>query len=449
MKRKNLVSTVIIIIALAAAILPLTIPYWLEAATGIGTKQIQDGAITPPKLSEAYYTETEADDLLDDKVDTDSPAYTGVVEHKAVEDALDGLVKVNGAGGYSAVTDNSSDWDTAYGWGDHAGLYSLLGHTHYLGEITDWDTPLSQDIRVDTSLFDGNLSGADDTVQKALDTLDDMVLGSGDMLKSVYDLDDDGHVDTAEDLAIPSQAAGDVLYFDGSNWVRLGKDADKYLKSGDSTVSWDTPAGTGDMTKAVYDTDADSVVDAAETLSDTSLVIESEGISSNDNDTTIPTSAAVKDYVDTNDSDTIYTAGSKITLTGTVFSLGDVTVSETEILTAGINIVLSDDTLIETGIATDIVIPYNCKITEATLLADQSGSIVIDLWKDSYANYPPTVEDTITASAKPTLSSAIKSQDISLTDWTTSLTAGDVIRVNVDSATTVTRVTLFLKLLKE
>ena len=30
------------------------------------------------------------------------------------------------------------------------------------------------------------------------------------------------------------------------------------------------------------------------------VVIESEGIGSNDNDTTIPTSAAVKDYVDTN-----------------------------------------------------------------------------------------------------------------------------------------------------
>ena len=33
------------------------------------------------------------------------------------------------------------------------------------------------------------------------------------------------------------------------------------------------------------------------------LVIESEGIASNDNDTTIPTSAAVKDYVDANTAD--------------------------------------------------------------------------------------------------------------------------------------------------
>lgn len=46
------------------------------------------------------------------------------------------------------------------------------------------------------------------------------------------------------DLAIASQAAGDILYFDGTNWVRLAKDAGKYLKSGASAVSWDTPAGS-------------------------------------------------------------------------------------------------------------------------------------------------------------------------------------------------------------
>jgi hypothetical protein len=47
------------------------------------------------------------------------------------------------------------------------------------------------------------------------------------------------------DLSIASQAAGDVLYFDGTNWVRLAADAGKYLKSGASAVSWDTPVGGG------------------------------------------------------------------------------------------------------------------------------------------------------------------------------------------------------------
>ena len=45
--------------------------------------------------------------------------YTPIA-HKTTEDAINGIVKINGAGTYSAVTDNSSNWNTAYGWGNHA-----------------------------------------------------------------------------------------------------------------------------------------------------------------------------------------------------------------------------------------------------------------------------------------------------------------------------------------
>jgi len=100
---------------------------------------------------------------------------------------------------------------------------------------------------------------------------------------------------------------------------------------------------------------------------------------------------------------------------------------------------------ITTGVKGDITIPFACTISEWTLLADQSGSVVVDIWKDTYANYPATVADTITGSAKPTISTATKGQSSTLTGWTTSITAGDTIRFNVDSATTVTRVTLSLK----
>lgn len=101
---------------------------------------------------------------------------------------------------------------------------------------------------------------------------------------------------------------------------------------------------------------------------------------------------------------------------------------------------------ITTGVKGYIECPYAGTIVAATLIADQSGSIVIDVWKDTYANYPPTVADTITASAKPTLSTAQKSQDTTLTGWTTSVSAGDIFGFNVDSATTVTRVHLILKI---
>lgn len=103
--------------------------------------------------------------------------------------------------------------------------------------------------------------------------------------------------------------------------------------------------------------------------------------------------------------------------------------------------------VIQTGIHGDLPVDFSGTIQSVTLLADQSGSIVIDIWKDTYANFPPTDADSITASAEPEISSAVKSQDSTLTGWTTSISAGDILRFNVDSVTDLQRVTLALKVL--
>jgi len=101
-----------------------------------------------------------------------------------------------------------------------------------------------------------------------------------------------------------------------------------------------------------------------------------------------------------------------------------------------------------TGYKGFIRVPYACTITKVTLLADQSGSIVIDVWKDTYANYPPTDADSITSTTPPTITTATKSEDSTLTDWTTSVTAGDIIAFNIDSITDITKVTLILEVTK-
>ena len=99
---------------------------------------------------------------------------------------------------------------------------------------------------------------------------------------------------------------------------------------------------------------------------------------------------------------------------------------------------------ISAGIKGDLEIPFACTIKRATLLADQSGSIVIDIWKDAYANFPPDNADSITSAAPPTISGAVKSQDSVLTGWAVDISAGDVLRFNVDSITDIKRVTLSL-----
>ena len=105
--------------------------------------------------------------------------------------------------------------------------------------------------------------------------------------------------------------------------------------------------------------------------------------------------------------------------------------------------------VIPTGVNGNLVVPFACTITQWTLLANESGSIVIDIWKDSYANYPPVVGDSITASAKPTISSATKGQSSTLTGWTTSFLAGDILRFNVDSVTSIKAVDINLVVLRE
>lgn len=102
---------------------------------------------------------------------------------------------------------------------------------------------------------------------------------------------------------------------------------------------------------------------------------------------------------------------------------------------------------ISTGIAGDFVVPFDCVLTGYTALADQTGSIVVDVWSDTYGNYPPTDADTIiaTAGTEITISSAVKAQDTALTGWSTTLTKGDTLRFNVDSVTSISRLLIELQ----
>ncbi|KKM13587.1 hypothetical protein LCGC14_1714720 [marine sediment metagenome] len=103
---------------------------------------------------------------------------------------------------------------------------------------------------------------------------------------------------------------------------------------------------------------------------------------------------------------------------------------------------------ITTGEKGHLEIPFACTINQVTMLADQSGSIVVDIWKRVYADFPPTNTQSITASAVPTVTTAVKSQDSTLTGWTTAIAAGDILAFNVDSVTDIQRLTISLKVTK-
>jgi len=94
---------------------------------------------------------------------------------------------------------------------------------------------------------------------------------------------------------------------------------------------------------------------------------------------------------------------------------------------------------ITTGTKGYVVVPFSCTIQSWSVVADQPGSIMIDVWKH---NSVPTALNTITGGAKPFLSSAQLAVAQPVTGWSTAVNAHDVVAFHVDSASTVTRATL-------
>jgi hypothetical protein len=100
------------------------------------------------------------------------------------------------------------------------------------------------------------------------------------------------------------------------------------------------------------------------------------------------------------------------------------------------------------GLKGFVQVPFAATITSVTLLADQTGSVVLNIWKDTFANFPPTVADSICGSSKPTISSSNKYTDSTLTGWTTSIAANDILAFNVESVLNFTKLTITLNLVR-
>lgn len=89
-------------------------------------------------------------------------------------------------------------------------------------------------------------------------------------------------------------------------------------------------------------------------------------------------------------------------------------------------------------------VPFSCKAVGWTLIADQSGSAVVDIHSQTIATWPAASTSTtsIAGTDKPTLSSKKAARSFELTGWTTAMAEGDLLEIIIDSATTVTRLTL-------
>lgn len=102
------------------------------------------------------------------------------------------------------------------------------------------------------------------------------------------------------------------------------------------------------------------------------------------------------------------------------------------------------DGVIPVGSLAHLLITEDFLIEGWFLLADQVGSARVEVWNDTFANYPPTVADTITGGADPTLASALTAQSDGLSAWTRRLEAFSVVTFNVDFASAIEMLDIYL-----
>ena len=78
-----------------------------------------------------------------------------------------------------------------------------------------------------------------------------------------------------------------------------------------------------------------------------------------------------------------------------------------------------------------ITFPYSGTITGWYITSKESATVTVDIWK--HASSVPVNGDSITASAKLTLTAAQFNDSTTLTGWTTAITAGDKFKVEVEA----------------
>lgn len=104
---------------------------------------------------------------------------------------------------------------------------------------------------------------------------------------------------------------------------------------------------------------------------------------------------------------------------------------------------------VTSGVKGIITVPFNGQVLGWSVITNQSGSIVFDIYKDSFTNftYPGSAINTITGTNKPQLSGSYKNESFNVTSWNTTLNKYDVLTVNVDSVSgiNVAIVNLYLK----
>lgn len=145
------------------------------------------------------------------------------------------------------------------------------------------------------------------------------------------------------------------------------------------------------------------------------------------------------------------------------FVPGHITVNNYTTLESKVDSLFADSSLefvidgggaeITTGVKGYLMMPYNGRVSHVALLADQVGDIKIDIWRIGIEQinigFPPTDADSITNGKEPEISGDDHWR-IGSTGWGQGnyMNVYDILAINVDSCTTIQRVTLVISIAK-
>ena len=172
---------------------------------------------------------------------------------------------------------------------------TLAGSQTLTNKTIDVDNNTVSNIEVDnlkSGVLDTDLSSVAGT---------DTTLASAKAIKTYVDAQI-----TAQDLDFQADSGGalnidldsETLTFTGGTGINTSGSGNAVTFAIDSTVA--TLTGSQTLTNKTLNIDNNTLSNVeVDNFKASAIVTESEGIGSNDNDTTLPTSAAVKDYVDT------------------------------------------------------------------------------------------------------------------------------------------------------
>ena len=150
--------------------------------------------------------------------------------------STNGLLKRTGAGAYTSVTDNSSNWDTAYGWGNHTSAGYLTSET-FTSLVQDTSPQLGGTLDANTQSIDMGTNTITDTKVGYWDT----AYGWGDHGSAGYLTSQTSHADVVID--------GD---FGSEGLMKRGGSAGTYSIVTDNSSNWDTAYGWGNHASAGY-----------------------------------------------------------------------------------------------------------------------------------------------------------------------------------------------------